>query len=189
MPKIFKFIPKAFRILVHRLRTQGVRTTLIWMYGRGIPKLSGVPLMRYSQITPQIYVGPQFGLAGKRKLESLGIKGDVNMRIEFDDDAHNLALQHYCHLPTIDDDAPSIEQLKQGVIFIEQLVANGEKVYIHCAGGIGRAPTMAAAYFISQGMSLQEAIALIKKTRPFINIMPPQMEQLVNYERRITNGE
>jgi protein-tyrosine phosphatase len=111
------------------------------------------------------------------------------MRIEFDDDAHNLALQHYCHLPTIDDDAPSIEQLKQGVIFIEQLVANGEKVYIHCAGGIGRAPTLAAAYFISQGMSLQEAIALIKKTRPFINIMPPQMEQLVNYERRITNGE
>ena len=189
MPKILKFIPKAFRILVHRLRTQGVRTTLIWMYGRGIPKLSGVPLMRYSQITPQIYVGPQFGPAGKRKLESLGIKGDVNMRIEFDDDAHNLALQHYCHLPTIDDDAPSIEQLKQGVIFIEQLVANGEKVYIHCAGGIGRAPTMAAAYFISQGMSLQEAIALIKKTRPFINIMPSQMEQLVNYERRIANGE
>ena len=177
MPTL-KSIPKAFRILVRRLRTQGVRTTLIWMYGRGRPKLSGVPLMQYSQITPQVYVGPQYGPAGKRKLEELGITGDVNLRVEFDDAAHNLALQHYCHLPTVDDDAPSIEHLQQGVKFIEQLLNNGEKVYIHCAGGIGRAPTMAAAYFISQGMSLPEAIALIKKTRPFINIMPPQMERL-----------
>ena len=177
MPTL-KSIPKAFRILARRLRTQGVRTTLIWMYGRGLPKLSGVPLMQYSQITPQVYVGPQYGPAGKRKLEELGITGDVNLRIEFDDAAHNLALQHYCHLPTVDDAAPSIEHLQQGVKFIEQLLNNGEKVYIHCAGGIGRAPTMAAAYFISQGMSLPEAIALIKKTRPFINIMPPQMERL-----------
>ena len=183
MPKILKSIPKAFRILIRRLRTQGVRTTLIWIYGRGIPSLSGVPLMQYSQITSQIYVGPQYGPAGKRKLATLNINGDVNMRIEFDDAAHGLALPHYCHLPTVDDDAPSVEHLQQGVAFIKELVANGEKVYIHCAGGIGRAPTMAAAYFISQGMSLNEALTLIKKTRPFINPTPPQMAQLERFEK------
>ncbi len=40
---------------------------------------------------------------------------------------------------------------------------------------------MAAAYFIEHGMSLDEAIALIKRTRPFINITAPQMEALRAY--------
>ena len=41
--------------------------------------------------------------------------------------------------------------LLEGTAFAERIVNAGGKVYIHCAGGIGRAPTMAAAYFMSQG--------------------------------------
>jgi hypothetical protein len=182
MLKIIRFLLKGIRILVRRLRTQGLRTTLIWIYGRGIPKLTGIPLIKYSQVTPEIYVGPQYRRRGKRKLERLGIDGDVNLRIEFDDAAHRLALKRYCHLPTVDDAAISLDHLKQGVAFIQRVIAEGGKVYIHCAGGVGRAPMMAAAYFISQGMTLNEAIALIKKTRPFISIMPSQMERLKRFE-------
>lgn len=183
MRKLLRFPLKGIRILVHRLRTQGVRTTLIWIYGRGIPKLTGVPLLQFSEITPEIYVGPQYGRRGKRKLEQAGITGGINLRIEFDDAEHGLALKHYCYLPTIDDDAPTMEHLHQGVAFMNEVIAQNGRVYIHCAGGVGRAPTMAAAYFISQGMSLDEALALIRKARPFINIMPPQMEQLRAFER------
>jgi protein-tyrosine phosphatase len=182
MRKLFKFVHKAITTVVHRLRTQGLRITLIWVYGRGVPKLTGVPLVKYSAVTPQILIGPQYGRRGKRKLDRLGITGDVNLRTEFDDAAHGLALRHYLHLPTIDDDAPSLEHLQQGVDFIRGLVDEGEKVYIHCAGGVGRAPTQAAAYFISQGMTRDEAIALIKKTRPFIYITLPQMAQLKAFE-------
>jgi hypothetical protein len=164
------------------LRSQGLRTTLVWLYGRGVPKLTGIPLVRYSQITPQVFVGGQYGRRGKRKLEALGVTGGVNLRVEFDDAAHGLALPHYCHLPTVDDAAPSLEHLAEGVAFIERVTRNGGKVYIHCAGGVGRAPTMAAAYFVAQGMSLDEALALIRRTRPFIRIMPPQMEQLRRFE-------
>lgn len=174
-------LKKVPTIILRRLREQGVGTTLIWLYGRGFPLLTGIPIMKYCEITPFLYIGPQYNQRGKRRLEQEGIQHDVNLRIEFDDAAHDLALAHYCYLPTIDDDAPTIEHLKQGAAFIEQAINNGEKVYIHCAGGIGRAPTMAAAYFISQGMSLDEAIALIKKTRPFINIMPPQLAQLKHF--------
>jgi len=162
-----------------------VQITLIWLYARGVPLLTGIPMMKYSEITPHLYIGPQYNQFGKRRLEQEGIKHDVNLRIEFDDAAHGLALEQYCYLPTIDDDAPTMAHLKQGVTFIEQAINNGEKVYIHCAGGIGRAPTMAAAYFISQGMSLDEAIALIKKTRPFIKIMPPQLAQLEHFEELV----
>jgi hypothetical protein len=180
--KLLNYLGKGFRIVTHRLRTQGLRTTLLWLYARGIPKLTGVPLRRYSAVTPAVYVGPQYGRRGKRVLETWGITGVVNLRIEFDDAAHGLALAEYCHLPTIDDAAISLDHLRQGVTFIERVVQAGGKVYIHCAGGVGRAPTMAAAYFISQGKTLDEALALIRAARPFINIMPPQMARLKEFE-------
>jgi len=179
---IIKKIKKGWNILSYRLKTQGLKTTLIWIYGRGVPKLTGVPLFQFSEITPQIFVGPQFNRRGKRVLEAAGITGDVNLRVEFDDAAHGLALKNYCYLPTTDDDAPGLAHLQKGVTFIQNELATGGKVYIHCAGGVGRAPTMAAAYFISKGYSLSDALALICKTRPFIKIMPPQMAQLEKFE-------
>ncbi|MBP8974633.1 MAG: dual specificity protein phosphatase family protein [Anaerolineae bacterium] len=173
---------KALRIVTNRLRTQGLRTTLAWLYGRGVPKLTGVPLLRFSQITPQVLVGGQYRGRGKRKLEALGITGVVNLRAESDDAARGLALAEYCYLPTVDDGAPTLEHLAEGAAFIGRVTRNGGKVYIHCAGGVGRAPTMAAAYFITQGMTLDEALALIRRTRPFIRIMPPQIAQLQRFE-------
>ena len=173
---------KAIRIVIHRLRTQGLRTTLLWLYARGVPKLTGVPLLRFSAITPQIAVGPQYGRRGKRHLEANGYTGSVNLRAEFDDAVHGLALEAYCHLPTVDDAAISLDHLERGVAFIRNVVERGGKVYIHCAGGVGRAPTMAAAYFIDQGMVLDEALALIRRARPFINVMPPQMARLREFE-------
>ncbi len=181
MSNILNSVRKGWHIFNHRLQTQGIRTTLLWIYARGIPKLTGIPIIKYNQVTPQIFVGAQYRQAGKRKLQQLGITGDVNLRTEFDDAAHGLALEHYCHLPTVDDDAPTMAHLQKGVVFIQQVLNNGGKVYIHCAGGVGRAPTMAAAYLISRGHTLDESIALIQRVRPFIKIMPVQMEQLKRF--------
>ena len=146
--------------------------------------ITGIPLMRYSRITDSIYIGPQYGKAGKDALKAEGVNYGVNMRIEYDDAEHDVALDNYCYLPTIDDDAPTMEHLEQGVNFVRDAVENQGKVYIHCAGGIGRAPTMAAAYFISEGMSLDKALETIQAKRPFINIMPIQMERLVGFEKK-----
>lgn len=184
MQKFPALFNKGFTILQKRLRTQGLFTTLLWAYGRGLPALTGVPLLQYSQVTPQLYVGPQFKLRGKRMLEQQGFTGCVNMRIERDDAAFGLALAQYLHLPTIDDDAPTFEHLDQGVEFIRKVIREGGKVYIHCGAGVGRAPTMAAAYLISEGYALDEALVMIRKVRPFITITLPQMQQLVEYEKR-----
>lgn len=169
---------KGLKIATRRLRTQGLRTTAIWVYARGIPYLTGKPILTYSRITPEIYVGPQYKLGGKQRLEQAGIQYSVNMRVEFDDAEHGLDLKNYCHLPTVDDMSPSVEHLQKGIAFISDAVNGGGKVYIHCSAGVGRAPTMAAAYFLSQGHNLDEAIGMIKRVRPFINIMAPQMESL-----------
>jgi protein-tyrosine phosphatase len=184
MQKYLNLLQKAWTILVFRVRTQGVYTTLLWLHGRGVPYLTGVPLLQYSRVTPNLYVGPQFREPGKRLLEAQGIEACVNMRIEKDDAQCGLALKNYLYLPTVDDDAPSIEHLDQGVTFIRDTILAGGKVYIHCGAGVGRAPSMAAAYLIAEGLSLDEALVKIRKVRPFITITPPQMQQLQLYEQR-----
>jgi len=176
--KLIKEIKKGSGILLERLWEQGFRTTMIWFYAQGVSLITGVPIVKYCQITPQIFVGPQYRRLGKCKLAQLGINSDVNMRVEFDDAAHGLAMERYCHLPTFDGEVPTLEQLNQGVAFIKQALENGGKVYIHCAQGVGRAPTLAAAYFICQGFTPDEAVNLIKRSRPFIRISPAQLDQL-----------
>jgi len=192
MNVIFKvpyFVSKAVRIALIRLRTQGIRITCIWVIARSASLITGRPLLRFCRITPQLYVGPQFRKGGKKKLEQAGIHACVNLRIEFDDALHGLALANYCYLPTVDDDPPSIEQIGEGIAFINRIIEQGEKVYIHCHGGIGRAPTMAVAYFLSKGLSLDEVIELIKTNRPYIRIMPKQLEMLKQFATSYGDGK
>jgi protein tyrosine phosphatase (PTP) superfamily phosphohydrolase (DUF442 family) len=177
---------KGIRIIRRRLTEQGLSTTLVWLYARGLPAVTGIPILRFSKITEGLYVGPQFNANGLRQLKRNGINAIVNMRIEFDDAALGLVPEHYCYLPTIDDMAPSEEHLDIGIKFIQAVIDSGGKVYIHCGAGVGRAPTMAAAYLMSTGYSLEDAINTIRKTRPFIYIMPSQLEQLQHYVLSLT---
>lgn len=184
-----RFIKKGARILRKRLRDHGLKTTLIWTYGRGLAKLTGVPTMQFSKVTPNLYVGPQYTARGMTHLQKHGVTANVNLRIEYDDAAHGLAFARYLHLPTIDDDAPTLEHLAEGAAFIREEIEGGGTVYIHCAGGIGRAPTMAAAYLISTGKTLDEALAMIRKPRPFVLLTDKQMEQLRAYEASVRESE
>jgi hypothetical protein len=187
--KPLKFIRKGARILRQRLRDHGLKTTAIWVYGRGIAKLTGVPPLRFSRVTPNLYVGPQYSARGMAHLQKHGITAGVNLRVEYDDAAHGLAFAKYCHLPTVDDDAPTLEHLAQGAAFIRDEIESGGTVYIHCAGGIGRAPSMAAAYLISTGMTLDEALARIRKPRPFVLLTAKQLEQLRAYEAALRESQ
>lgn len=180
-------VSKGVRIVYRRLTEQGIKTTAEWVYGRAAPKLTGVPLRQFSEVTEAIWVGGQINERGKAYLIERGVTNAVNMRIEYDDAERKLDLPGYCYLPTIDDDAPSMEHLQQGIKFVTEAIERAEKVYIHCAGGIGRAPTMAAAYFISTGMSLDEALTLIREVRPFISVTPPQIARLKELEALYAN--
>jgi len=182
LSNIAHLLRKGWSILVRRLRTQGAATTLLWLYARGLPFLTGVPLLRYSRVTPQLYVGPQFRRLGMRLLLREGIHAAVSLRGEFNDADHGLALPQYLHLPTVDDEAVSFAHLDLGTAFIRRVISSGGKVYIHCGAGVGRAPTLAAAYLMTEGHSLDESLAMIRRVRPFITITPPQMDQLRNYE-------
>jgi len=141
--------------------------------------LSGAPVQRLSRITPQLYVGGQHAQRGWERMQAMGITAVVNLReTQYDDRATGIAPERYLHLPTIDGTAPSMDHLHTGTAFITEEIANGGKVYVHCASGFHRAPTMAIAYLISTGLSFSEALAAVRKVRPFARPIPAQKKQL-----------
>jgi protein-tyrosine phosphatase len=174
-----------FRIIRIRLKLQGWRTTIRWLYTVGVAKLTGRVSLRYSRVTPNLYIGPQYGRRGKAGLERAGINAAVSLRAEYDDLKHGLALTNYRYLPTIDNTPLSLEHLQEGAAFIDEVIDRGESVYVHCGSGVGRAPSMAAAYLMSEGLSLDEAVKQIQKARPFVRILPEQLERLREFEAQL----
>jgi protein-tyrosine phosphatase len=185
MLKYPKLLWELIVILVRRIRTQGLKRTLVWLWAVGFPYVTGRVPLRWSKVTPQLYLGPQYGSAGLAGLRRAGINASVSLRDEYDDAQFGLALADYSYLPTVDNTAPSMQHLDEGVAFIKRMVDDGKIVYVHCGSGVGRSPTVVAAYLIEQGKSMEEAIEQIHHVRPFIRILPEQIERLKEYETHV----
>ncbi|GAB4532109.1 MAG: hypothetical protein Kow0063_12220 [Anaerolineae bacterium] len=173
--RLIRLAAKGLAIVAWRLSHHGLRVTFTWAWTRLYLYLLKRPVLRYCPVTPQLYVGGQINARGWAWLAAQGLTADLNMRSEFDDAAHGIAPQSYLWLPTDDDHAPGLEQLHRGVAFMHQVIEGGGRVYVHCASGVGRAPTMAAAYLVSTGLSPDQAWALIRAARPFIKPTPSQV--------------
>ena len=145
-------------------------------------EITGEPEASKTMVTPQLYVGGAYRLRGLQRLKEWGVAAVVNMREKSFQQASHADWLDYLHLPTPDLTPPSIEKLGAGVAFIQRHVSNGGKVYVHCRWGEGRGPSMAAAYLMSTGMTLEESLQLIKQTRSFIRLSKSQLEQLQKYE-------
>jgi protein-tyrosine phosphatase len=174
-----------FYALGRRLWEQGPLTTVKWLYAVGVPLITGRMSLRYSRISDQLYIGAQVRKRGLPRLESEGIAASLNLREEFDDEVHGLSLANHLYIPIADNTALSLENLAEGVKFIRDIIERGEKVYVHCGSGVGRAPTMTAAYLISEGDSVEQAVQRVTKARPFIRILPAQMERLQEYAKNL----
>jgi protein-tyrosine phosphatase len=140
----------------------------LWLLDHAVRVTTGAPRPATSLISPGIVLGGQFRRRGWRRLSAAGVTSVLNMRSEFCDREAGIAPAQYLRLPTIDDEAPTPEQLREGVAFIRQQVAQGGGVYVHCKAGMGRAATMVAAYLVTQGLGPDEAWASIRRVRPFI---------------------
>ena len=147
--------------------------------------ITGAPIQRLSQITPQLHISGQHQGRGWKILSQRGITAMVNMRTEFDDQAAGIAPPRYMHLKILDNTPPTLEHLQAGSDFIAQEIKQGGKVYVHCAAGVGRAPTMAAAYLVSTGHSPAEAWKQIRKVRPFIRPTPAQIAQVDAFAEKV----
>lgn len=138
----------------------------------------------YSMVEDDIYLGTnaccQFGF--ERELLSQGVTADISLEGERIDAPDGVS--YFLWLPTVDGSPPSPAALAQGVAAITLLRTQGIKMYIHCLNGHGRSTTLLAAYYISTGMGVDEALAAIRRKRPSIHLNDAQTAALRAFAAR-----
>jgi histidinol-phosphate aminotransferase len=65
--------------------------------------------------------------------------------------------------------------------FVHEQLRSGRRVLIHCAEGISRSCVIGAAYLYECGMSLDEALELIRSKRPIVAPAPSLLRALRDY--------
>lgn len=143
--------------------------------------------INYDQITDNIWIGNNMCcMIHGSELLKLGFDADMDLEdVRAEEPPHT---KIYLWLPTKDHTPPSPEQLQVGVATLTELVKNNLKVYVHCHNGHGRAPTLVAAYFISLGKSVEEAIELIKSKRGSIHLQNTQIQALRDFMKNSTHS-
>src|SRR5262245_11823086 len=70
------------------------------------------------------------------------------------------------HVPMIDLEPPTRDELERALAAIRR--ANEQKmgVAVHCGAGLGRTGVVLASYFVTTGLSAQNAIARVRRLRP-----------------------
>lgn len=73
------------------------------------------------------------------------------------------------HVPIRDVSIPDFRFHERWIgigIRLREMLQRGEKVLIHCRGGLGRSGLVAAMLLIDSGVEAQEAVAMVRESRP-----------------------
>ncbi len=115
-----------------------------------------------------------------------GITHIVDMQIEWDDTA--LAKPYGVKVlwnPTDDDfklKPPAL--LQRGVDFaLEALDDSDNKVFIHCAAGVHRAPMMTLAVLCAMGFGIDDAMDMIQDRRPVVDFADVYVRSVEEFMR------
>ena len=88
------------------------------------------------------------------------------------------------HLPIPDFGTPSLDDLQELIKWIKEATEDGNVVVVHCVGGIGRSGMVAAAYLISKGFNVTEAIEHVKARVHGALEIEEQVELLLSFARQ-----
>ncbi len=102
-----------------------------------------------------------------QRLAEEGVRVLVTVMLNpLDIDTVTSAGLEYHHIPVRDFGTPTLEQLQEFVNIVNENRTKGHPVAVHCLMGCGRTGVFLAAYLISQGMSLEEAVWEVRQKRP-----------------------
>lgn len=95
---------------------------------------------------------PMGFLGHPSQLHKLGVRGVINMCYEYNGPkGYYSALGiRQLHLPTVDHFEPTVSQMAEAVRFIQEYKNKGEKVYVHCKAGHGRAASIAMCWMMNE---------------------------------------
>jgi hypothetical protein len=149
--------------------------------------VSGIAVL----VPGQLALGPCPGEASLAELREAGISAILCLQELSECPAPPKTLLrglHWARVPVADGHAGGsirLEQLRRAVDQIQRWRDEGRMVYVHCYAGIGRAPTVCAAYLIeSEGLGLGAALARVKRARPAASPTAQQLLVLSEFVRR-----
>ncbi len=103
--------------------------------------------------------------AGVRRFVDLTEEGEYGLRPyreSLDDEASRRGMRcSYRRVPMPDACAPPAERVREVLDHLDEAVAAGEPIYLHCFGGIGRTGTVVGCYLVHQGMAGADALAQV----------------------------
>ena len=138
------------------------------------------------QITETIYLGNIDAAFNKKKLKQLGIKKVLTVMSAF---GNHYSPHEFIHKSIdVDDDFRTniICHFKECISFIE----GKDKIFIHCAAGMSRSPTIVIAYIMwKRKLRLNEAIKFVKEKRSIISPNDNFMNQLKIFEELLIKND
>lgn len=148
---------------------------LVWLLWQGQSRLRpGAP---HHEIAPGLYVGRRPLHRGERP-ERLACV--VDLTSEFGRSPWFGDVAEYVTLPTLDMSVPDDASFRE---LVERVAAMDGPVYVHCAMGHGRAPTVVAAVLLARGLAADaaEASATLERLRPNVHIHGAQRALLERF--------
>lgn len=105
----------------------------------------------------------------------------VDLTAEFDATRTVRNIKRYLCVPTLDGCAPEEHEFLE---IMRELAQWNEPVYIHCAHGHGRSALVVVALVKAKGLAhtIDEALLMVQKIRPKVNLKKPQRALLDKWE-------
>jgi protein-tyrosine phosphatase len=141
--------------------------------------------MDMTWVTGRIAVGGGIWTSEKMaEVARAGVTHVIDMQIEFDDTplAEPFGIEVLWN-PTDDDfQFKPAELFERGVDFAQAtLDREGNKLFVHCAAGVHRAPMMTLAILGAQGWDLDEAMELMEARRPVVDFADIYVDSVRQY--------
>lgn len=98
----------------------------------------------------------------------------------------------YKNLPIRDYTAPSAQNVKSILDLIDQDIAGGKRIYVHCFAGVGRTGTVVGCYLVRHGLSGQAALEKIIELRQGLAsrfVRSPEAESQIDLVLHWKNGQ
>lgn len=124
----------------------------------------GIPTRKASEVSKFLWVGAKPKLVGRAYLRYVERRSILSL-LERDPRESDHKLRNHIHFPLpeyVDIDPSTLIRLAETM---EDIRAQGKRVFVHCREGVGRAPTAAVAYLMCTGVPKLEALALVEQGR------------------------
>ena len=192
LPAFLGVIVLALAVSIPYARRLGLRANHVpeWAYRAYLQAEGTIARVRgefdADEVVPGIWLGSSFAAMNVAALEHRGITAVVSV---VDKDYHAFSSETSSGIQSMRIDASDdglfdiSPHFEQGINFIAQHAGEGNGVLIHCRRGASRSATLLMAFLMNRySMTVDDALATLRKARPRVNPISHFMKELHTYE-------